>query len=180
MTASADRTARVWDAESGQQIGEPMVHGNVIYGAIFSPNGRRIVTASEDKTARIWNAETGEPMGEPMRHDEGLRSSAFSPDGNLIMTVSGRTVQLWKVFTSTQALIDNAKAIAPLCLTPKQRKQYYLSAAPPEWCITGSGGGLDTEDNPIKWQPKWPYRTKAWTDWLVAKRADIKAPLPKE
>ena len=46
VTASDDKTARVWDAESGKPVGEPMRHEDVVYAASFSPDGRRIVTAS--------------------------------------------------------------------------------------------------------------------------------------
>jgi hypothetical protein len=45
VTASDDKTARVWDAESGKPVGEPMRHEDAVNAASFSPDGRRIVTA---------------------------------------------------------------------------------------------------------------------------------------
>ena len=55
VTASFDKTARIWDAASGKPIGEPLTgHADVVRSAAFSPDGGRIVTASYDKTARIW------------------------------------------------------------------------------------------------------------------------------
>ena len=46
VTASADKTARIWDAASGQPIGEPLKgHEDVVTSAAFSPDGLRIVTA---------------------------------------------------------------------------------------------------------------------------------------
>ena len=58
VTASEDKTARVWDAESGKPIGEPLKgHEGAVTSAAFSPDGKRIVTASEDKTARMWDAD---------------------------------------------------------------------------------------------------------------------------
>jgi WD40 repeat protein len=54
VTASADKTARVWRAD-GQ--GEPVVlrgHEDAVTSAAFSPDGEWVVTASLDKTARIW------------------------------------------------------------------------------------------------------------------------------
>ena len=55
VTASSDKTARVWDADTGKPVGEPMTHGEAVLSASFSPDGKRVVTASEDKTARVWN-----------------------------------------------------------------------------------------------------------------------------
>ena len=47
VTASADKTARVWDAATGQPIGEPLKgHEDGCMSAAFSPDGKRIVTAS--------------------------------------------------------------------------------------------------------------------------------------
>jgi hypothetical protein len=55
VTASSDKTARLWDAETGKQIGAPLVgHEAAVDSAAFSPDGKRIVTASWDKTARLW------------------------------------------------------------------------------------------------------------------------------
>ena len=65
VTASTDKTARLWDAASGKPIGEPMKHEGTVNSAQFSPDGQRVVTASEDKTARLWDAASGKPIGEP-------------------------------------------------------------------------------------------------------------------
>jgi WD40 repeat protein len=56
VTASADHTARLWDAHTGEQVGLFKGHDDQVYDAEFSPDGANIVTASVDKTARIWIA----------------------------------------------------------------------------------------------------------------------------
>ena len=43
VTASWDKTARLWDAETGNPVGEPMRHESLVYAASFSPDGRHIV-----------------------------------------------------------------------------------------------------------------------------------------
>jgi Tol biopolymer transport system component len=104
VTASFDNTARLWDAQSGQALGEPMRHQDRVWHAAFSPDGRRVVTASVDKTARLWDAQSGKPAGGPMRHEGEVNHAAFSPDGRRVVTASGdKTARLWDA-QSGQAL----------------------------------------------------------------------------
>jgi WD40 repeat protein len=166
VTASNDKTARLWDAETGRPIGEPLRgHENSVWSAKFSPNGKRIVTASNDKTARLWDAETGQPISEPLiGHEEPVLSAEFSPDGKRIVTTSlDKTARLWNVVASTEELVTHAKVIAPRCLRPALRKESFLPPEPPAWCIE---------------MEKWPYHTPAWREWLNETRAGRRRPLP--
>ena len=54
-------------------------HSHGVRAALFSPDGRRIVTASYDKTARIWDAETGRELAVLKGHEDVVWSAAFSP-----------------------------------------------------------------------------------------------------
>jgi len=60
VTASLDRTVRIWNAESGKELHKLEGHTNMVYSATFSPNGKLIVTASADRTARIWDLQAVE------------------------------------------------------------------------------------------------------------------------
>ncbi|MCX6878945.1 MAG: WD40 repeat domain-containing protein [Verrucomicrobia bacterium] len=96
VTASDDKTARVWDAASGKPVGEPMRHEAGVCSASFSSDGTRVVTASVDKTARVWDAASGKPLGEPMRHEDPVTSASFSPDGTRVVTACyDKTARVW-------------------------------------------------------------------------------------
>jgi WD domain, G-beta repeat len=56
VTASDDKTARIWDARTGAQLAGLSGHGDRLDSAAYSPDGTRIVTASGDRTARVWDA----------------------------------------------------------------------------------------------------------------------------
>ncbi|MGH8906489.1 MAG: WD40 repeat domain-containing protein, partial [Egibacteraceae bacterium] len=97
-SASADRTVRVWDAVTGQQLGQPLTgHANWVYGVAFSLDGARIASTSDDRTVRIWEAATGQQLGQPLTgHTRAVRGVAFSPDGTRIASASqDHTIRLW-------------------------------------------------------------------------------------
>ena len=103
VTASKDRTARLWDAATSKPIGQPMRHKRLVTAAYFSPDGQRVVTASKDGTARIWDAATSKPIGQPMEHEGWVYSAQFSPDGQRIVTASrDRTARIWDAATGEQ------------------------------------------------------------------------------
>jgi WD40 repeat protein len=96
VTASSDKTARVWDAATGHVLTPPMKHGGAVLQAKFSPDGKRVVTASDDKTVRVWDAATGQPVSQAMQHQSRPVYVAFSSDGRRLVTVSHPlTVRHW-------------------------------------------------------------------------------------
>ena len=96
VTASWDKTARIWNAQSGEQIATLAGHKKAVYSAAFSPDGTRIVTASRDNTARVWNAQSGAMLVTLAGHEDYIYFAAFSPDGTRIVTTSeDTTARVW-------------------------------------------------------------------------------------
>jgi len=94
LTASWDKTAKLWDAASGRLIGV-FAHQGTVYDAVFSPDGARILTASSDKTARLWDAASGKLIAS-FGHQDEVNAAAFSPDGGRILTASSdKAARLW-------------------------------------------------------------------------------------
>ncbi|KZP10837.1 WD40 repeat-like protein [Athelia psychrophila] len=101
-SGSSDETIRIWDAETGEAVGEPLRgHSSHILAIVYSPDGAYIVSGSSDNTIRIWDAETGESVGEPLRdHTGAIWAIAYSPDGRHIVSGSGdKTLRIWDVET---------------------------------------------------------------------------------
>lgn len=97
VTASADKTARVWNAHTGQLLAILRGHTGEVKSAEFSINGQRIVTASDDKTARMWDAVSGSELA-VLYHNDVVSSAVFSPDGQRIVTAShDRTARVWNI-----------------------------------------------------------------------------------
>ena len=101
-TGSVDKTIRIWDAEFGTVVGEPITgHNGDVNSIAYSPDGRYIISGSSDRTVRIWDAETGAAVGKPLeRHTGSVSSVAYSPDGRHFISGSDdRTTQIWHAET---------------------------------------------------------------------------------
>ncbi|EJD02469.1 uncharacterized protein FOMMEDRAFT_124970 [Fomitiporia mediterranea MF3/22] len=67
VSGCSDNTVRIWDAETGAQVGAPLGgHQGSVNSVAYSPDGRYIVSGSLDNTVRIWDAETGAQVGPPL------------------------------------------------------------------------------------------------------------------
>ncbi|EPQ54646.1 WD40 repeat-like protein [Gloeophyllum trabeum ATCC 11539] len=99
-SGSLDRTVRVWNAETGEAICEPLQgYDDGVSSVAFSPDGKHIISGSYDSTIRIWDAETREAIIGPLRgHNAAVTCVAFSPDGKSIAAGSAdRTIRVWNL-----------------------------------------------------------------------------------
>src|SRR5213078_1189949 len=98
VTASADNTARLWDATTGKQTAILLGHSGPVLSAGFSSDGKTIVTASHDNTARLWSVATAKQIAWFSGHAGPVNSSAFSPDSARIVSASDdHTARLWDI-----------------------------------------------------------------------------------
>jgi sugar lactone lactonase YvrE len=97
VTASDDRTARIWEARTGRELSALRGQGLFVHSAAFSRDGRYVLTAGSGG-ARVWEADTGTPVQE--LRSTLAQSAAFSPDERYIVTAgSDETARLWEVGT---------------------------------------------------------------------------------
>ena len=104
LTWSWDKTARLWDARIGQQIGPSLQHEAELSGALFSLDDSRILTwSARDNTARLWDARTGQQIGPSLQHEAELSGALFNRDESRILTWSAdHTARLWDARTGQQ------------------------------------------------------------------------------
>ncbi|KIJ40258.1 hypothetical protein M422DRAFT_174001, partial [Sphaerobolus stellatus SS14] len=101
-SGSADNTVCIWNAKSGQPVGNPLQgHHEEVMSVAFSSDGKYIVSGSFDKTIQIWNVKTGQAVREPLHGcQSGVRTVAFSPNGKHIVSCSqDKPIQIWDVKT---------------------------------------------------------------------------------
>ncbi|MCR9166368.1 MAG: FHA domain-containing protein [Nannocystaceae bacterium] len=131
VSASSDRTARVWSLEDP---GNPVVlsgHADEIHALEVSPSGDAIFTGGLDGTLRRWNVSEGTSVAMP-GHEGEILALRLSPDGAQLASASAdRRARLWD--------LDSMKA---LVLRRHTEPVQALAFGRSRWLATGGGDGM--------------------------------------
>jgi predicted Ser/Thr protein kinase/type II secretory pathway pseudopilin PulG len=95
-TASADRTARLWDARTCRPLCAPLQHAETVNAVAWSPDGLRLATSAANGHIRLWDAGTGMPLSDVLDAGELTWGVWFAEDGRRILTTNGRS---WPIQT---------------------------------------------------------------------------------
>ncbi|MFN2628750.1 MAG: hypothetical protein ABR569_08965 [Gaiellaceae bacterium] len=87
VTASADKTARIWNVRHPSRAPVVLRAGKPLIAASFSPDGKFVVTAgTDDGMVRVWDWRTRRVLADLQANGTGLDDVAFSPDGTRVVT----------------------------------------------------------------------------------------------
>ena len=81
-------------------------HTDIVWSAVYSPDGTRIATGSADGTARIWDAVLGKELITLQASIQGgIEGVTFSPNGKLLATPGvDKIARIWDTSTGTELL----------------------------------------------------------------------------
>jgi WD40 repeat protein len=111
MLASAgfqDRSIRIWDMTTGQQVRRLQGHSDGVLAVVFSADGKFLFSGSNDETIRMWDTSSGRELRRLEGSQGAVYCVAVSPDGKTLASgidVSDkleakdldRTICLWDV-----------------------------------------------------------------------------------
>ena len=98
-SAGHDRTVKVWDLATGNEVLNLMGHTNAVFSVAFSPDGKRLASGSWDHTVKVWDLTTGNESFTLRGHKDSVYGIAFSRDGKRLANAAGgftdKTVKVW-------------------------------------------------------------------------------------
>ncbi|YCM45748.1 protein kinase [Verrucomicrobiaceae bacterium 227] len=94
-----DRTAQVWDVETGEALCDPpLKHKDLVIHVSFSRNGSRLLSCSADSVVKIWDWQQQPPrlVATLLGHTDYVTKASFSSDGKRVLTASpDGTARIW-------------------------------------------------------------------------------------
>jgi guanine nucleotide-binding protein subunit beta-2-like 1 protein len=133
LSASWDKTARLWDLNTGATVRTFQGHKKDVFSCAFSPDNRQIVTGSRDQTIKLWNtlAECKYTITEDM-HGDWVSCVRFSPSAKQPLIVSAGWDKLVKVWN-----LNNCKLRTNLA---GHTGVLYTVTISPDGSLCASGG----------------------------------------
>jgi serine/threonine protein kinase len=99
-TGSFDKTIKLWNLQTGQELQTFRGHSGRILSVAIAPKEPILATGSDDKTIKLWNLKTGKEIRTYSGNLGWVYSLAFSPDGKTLVSGSdNKTIKLWNLGT---------------------------------------------------------------------------------
>ncbi|KAJ1722343.1 hypothetical protein LPJ61_005938 [Coemansia biformis] len=94
VTASADYTAKVWDAVAGQEV-VTLAHSNIVKGADFCGDAGTVATGAQDKTVRVFDVRRPDAPSTVAVHGAAVRCVKWSKHRGVVVSAdSDRTISI--------------------------------------------------------------------------------------
>lgn len=110
VSASDDKTLRLWDVPTGSLIKTLHGHTNYVFCVNFNPQSNIIVSGSFDETVRVWDVKSGKCLKVLPAHSDPVTAVDFNRDGSLIVSSSyDGLCRIWDASTGhcMKTLIDD-------------------------------------------------------------------------
>ena len=97
VSASFDRSCRLWDGVTGAFRGALRGHVGPVYMVAWSADGRLVASASKDSTVKVWNVRSKKMKEDLPGHSDEVFALDWSPSGSGAATGGkDRVLKIWR------------------------------------------------------------------------------------
>jgi len=121
VTASDDKTLKVWNLATGQCQATLEGHTNQVFGVAITSDGALAVSASKDKTLKVWNLATGRCRTTLEGHADSVVEVAITSDSTSAVSSSwDKTLKVWNLATGRcrATLEGHTNVVIGVAITP--------------------------------------------------------------
>jgi WD40 repeat protein/glucose/arabinose dehydrogenase len=127
---TAARSARLWDAASGQELHRLEGQAGQVNAIAWRPDGTQVLTGGEDNSARVWDVTSGRELQLLRGHEGPINALAWHPNGTSIVTGSDDgTVRLFLEDGSTLNILEGHTGLIHSLAWHPDGKQLLTSSA---------------------------------------------------
>ena len=102
LSASRDKTVKLWDLASGNSIRTLAGHTNSVNSVAIAPDGRIALSGSSDSTLRLWDLASGRTIRTLTGHYSAVYSVTIAPDGRTALSGGvDNSVHVWDLANGT-------------------------------------------------------------------------------
>ncbi len=112
---------RLWNVDSGQEVGSPVVPGCRAYALAFSPDGSLVAVGDAEKRIQIWDVKAGQQQSSLRGHGTYVMRLTFSPDGKLLASAGDdNSIKIWDLDSGqvVQDLMGHITPVTALAFSP--------------------------------------------------------------
>jgi len=104
MTLGDDKTVRIWNAITGQELIVLKESIDKFSEAVWSHDENKILTSNTNGIAKIWNANTGQELSRFIGHNYGydIRASWNHDEDKVLTNSYDNTVRIWNAITGKE------------------------------------------------------------------------------
>ncbi|KAK6536977.1 Transcription initiation factor TFIID subunit 5 [Arthrobotrys megalospora] len=163
LSASADKTIRLWSLHTHTCIVPYKGHANPVWDVSWGPFDHYFASASWDRTARIWSTEHIAPLRLLVGHLESVTNVSWHPNSAYVVTGStDKTLRMWDMQRGSSVRLFNGHT-APIRCQQVSPNGKYLASGADDGTISIWDIGMGKRIKTMRGHAKVPIWSLSWS-----------------